>query len=59
MHLIQFSKNVVKEMHRIVWPTAKENRRDTAVVLSITIFFILFFALFDWLIQMGLLAFVG
>ncbi|HJA73727.1 MAG TPA: preprotein translocase subunit SecE [Candidatus Limosilactobacillus faecipullorum] len=59
MHLIKFSKNVAKEMHRIVWPTAKENRRDTAVVLSITIFFVLFFALFDWLIQMGLLAFVG
>ena len=38
-------------MHLVVWPTFKENRRDTGIVLSITIFFVLYFALFDWLIQ--------
>ncbi|KRM10991.1 preprotein translocase subunit SecE [Paucilactobacillus suebicus] len=58
MHLIRFFKSVGKEMKLVVWPTAKENRRDTTVVLSLTIFFILFFALFDWLIESGLLAFV-
>lgn len=58
MHLIRFFKGVGKEMKLVVWPTAKENRRDTTVVLSLTIFFILFFALFDWLIESGLLAFV-
>ncbi len=58
MHLIRFTKSVVAEMHKVVWPTAKENRRDTGIVLTITIFFVLFFALFDWLIQQGMLAFV-
>lgn len=57
--MFRFFKSVGQEMHKIVWPTAKENRRDTSVVLSITVFFILFFALFDWLIQMGMLAFIG
>lgn len=58
MHLIRFFKNVRKEMKLVVWPTAKENRRDTTIVLSLTIFFVLFFAFFDWVIQSGLLAFV-
>lgn len=51
MQLIRFIKSVNHEMKLVVWPTARENRRDTTIVLSLTIFFILFFALFDWLIQ--------
>ncbi|WP_137596972.1 preprotein translocase subunit SecE [Paucilactobacillus kaifaensis] len=57
MHLFRFFKSVGHEMKLVVWPTASENRRDTTIVLSLTIFFILFFALFDWLIQSGLLIF--
>ncbi|MFZ2352338.1 preprotein translocase subunit SecE [Paucilactobacillus nenjiangensis] len=57
MHLFRFIKNVVKEMKLVVWPTVKENRRDTAVVVSLSVFFMLFFALFDWLIESGLLIF--
>ncbi|WP_461240778.1 preprotein translocase subunit SecE [Paucilactobacillus sp. N302-9] len=57
MHLLRFLKSVVAEMKLVVWPTAAENRRDTTVVISLTVFFVLFFALFDWLIQSGLLAF--
>lgn len=52
---MRFLKGVFREMKIVVWPTAAENRRDTTVVISITIFFVLFFALFDWLIQNGLL----
>lgn len=58
MHLFIFLKSVREEMHRVVWPTAKENRRDTSIVISLTLFFVLFFALVDWLIQQGMLAFV-
>lgn len=57
MHLFRFFKSVAHEMKLVVWPTARENRRDTTIVLSLTIFFVLFFALFDWLIQSGLLFF--
>ena len=58
MHPLKFIASVRDEMHRVVWPTAKENRRDTTIVLSITIFFILFFALFGWLIHLLMLLFV-
>lgn len=58
MHLIRFIKSVNHEMKLVVWPTARENRRDTMIVLSLTIFFVLFFALFDWLIQTFMKLFV-
>ena len=58
MHLFRFLKSVVQEMQNVVWPTWKENRRDTGVVISLTIFFVIFFALADWIIQAGMLAFV-
>jgi preprotein translocase subunit SecE len=45
-------------MKLVVWPTAKENRRDTTIVVSLTLFFVLFFALFDWLIQLMMKLFV-
>lgn len=45
-------------MHLVVWPTARENRRDTTIVISLTIFFVLFFALFDWIIQLLMKLFV-
>ena len=52
MHPLKFIGSVRDEMHRVVWPTAKENRRDTTIVL------ILFFALFGWLIHLLVLLFV-
>ncbi|KRL28529.1 hypothetical protein FD27_GL000044 [Limosilactobacillus frumenti DSM 13145] len=58
MHLFRFIKSVNHEMHLVVWPTARENRRDTTIVISLTIFFVLFFALFDWIIQMLMKLFV-
>ena len=58
MHLFRFLKSVVQEMHKVVWPTWKENRRDTGVVISLTSFFVIFFALADWIIQAGMLGFV-
>ena len=58
MHLFRFLKSVGQEMHKVVCPTWKENRRDTGVVISLTIFFVIFFALVDWIIQTGMLAFV-
>lgn len=58
MHLFRFIKSVNHEMHLVVWPTARENRRDTTIVISLTIFFVVFFALFDWIIQMLMKLFV-
>lgn len=58
MHLFRFIKSVNHEMKLAVWPTARENRRDTTIVISLTLFFVLFFALFDWLIQLLMKLFV-
>jgi preprotein translocase subunit SecE len=58
MHLIRFTKSVCHEMKLVVWPTWKENRRDTTIVIMLTLFFVLFFAFFDWLIQLGMKLFV-
>ena len=58
MRLFRVLKSVNHEMHLVVWPTARENRRDTTIVISLTIFFVLFFALFDWIIQMLMKLFV-
>ena len=59
MKLTKFVKNVNAEMHKVVWPTAKEPRRDTTTVVSLTIFFIIFFAIIDWLLHQFMLLIVG
>lgn len=59
MKLFKFIKSVNAEMHKVVWPTAKENRRDTSTVISLTVFFILFFALVDWLLHQLMWLIVG
>lgn len=59
MKLTKFVKNVNAEMYKVVWPTAKETRRDTTTVVSLTIFFIIFFAIIDWLLHQFMLLIVG
>ena len=59
MKLTKFVKNVNAEMHKVVWPTAKVTRRDTTTVVSLTIFFIIFFAIIDWLLHQFMLLIVG
>ena len=56
--LMKFIKSVFHEMHLVVWPTAKENRRDTGIVITLTLFFVVFFAIADWLIHSLMLWFV-
>lgn len=59
MKLVNFVKSVNTEMHKVVWPNAKETRRDTTTVVSLTIFFVIFFALVDWVLHQLMLLFVG
>ncbi|ETY75216.1 preprotein translocase subunit SecE [Lactiplantibacillus fabifermentans] len=51
MRLFKFFGSVGQEMKKVTWPTWKENRRDSWTVISVSLFFAAFFALFDWLIQ--------
>ena len=50
--LVRYIKNVKHEMTIVRWPTFKENTRNTTIVIGLTVFFVGFFALSDWLIRM-------
>lgn len=50
--LVRYLKNVKYEMTIICWPTFQENTRNTTIVIGLTMFFVGFFALGDWLIRM-------
>ena len=50
--LIRYFKNVKHEMTIVRWPIFKENTRNTTIVIGLTMFFVGFFALGDWLIRM-------
>jgi preprotein translocase subunit SecE len=48
MRLFRFFGSVRKEMKLVVWPTWKENRRDTWTVIATSLMYAIFFALIDW-----------
>ena len=50
--LVRYLKSVKHEMTIVRWPTFKENTRNTTIVIGLTVFFVGFFALGDWLIRM-------
>ncbi len=51
---MKFLKNVVQTVKDTTWPTARENRKDTTTVILMTIGFAIFFAIVDYLVQLGL-----
>ena len=52
MRLFKFFGQVGHEMKKVTWPTWRDNRRDSWTVVSTSLFFVAFFALFDWIIQL-------
>ncbi|WP_010624855.1 preprotein translocase subunit SecE [Companilactobacillus versmoldensis] len=48
MRLFRFFGSVKKEMKLVVWPTWKENRRDTWTVIMTSLMYAVFFAVVDW-----------
>jgi len=48
MKLFKFFGSVNKEMKLVVWPTMKENRRDTWTVIATSLMYAIFFSLVDW-----------
>lgn len=47
--MFKFFKSVKEEMKKVTWPTAKQNRRDTAIVVGASILFGLYLGALDWL----------
>ncbi|CAM3895490.1 preprotein translocase subunit SecE [Alkalicoccus chagannorensis] len=48
---VKFLKEVGTEMKRVTWPTAKELRKYTGVVVATVIFISIFFAISDFVIS--------
>ncbi|GEK29367.1 preprotein translocase subunit SecE [Furfurilactobacillus siliginis] len=48
---MRFIKSVFSEMKLVRWPSAAENRRDSSIVIFVSVAFAAFFALIDWGVQ--------
>ena len=51
---MKFFKSVIQTMKDTTWLNAKETRRDTTTVVVMSILFVVFFAVIDYLMQMAL-----
>lgn len=51
---MKFFKSVVQTMKETTWLNAKETRRDATTVVIMSILFVAFFAVIDYLIQLAL-----
>lgn len=47
--MIKFFKSVVQEMKEVTWPTAKQNRHDTGIVITSSILFAAYLGALDWI----------
>lgn len=47
--MFKFLKSVGQTMKKVSWPTWKQNRRDTAVVVGSAILFGAYLGILDWL----------
>ncbi|WEV41045.1 preprotein translocase subunit SecE [Lactobacillus sp. ESL0684] len=47
--MIKFLKSVGHEMKLVTWPTAKQNRHDTAIVVGTSILFAVYLGALDLL----------
>ena len=56
---MKFIKSVFQTMRETTWLNAKETRRDTTTVIVLSLAFVAFFAVVDYLVQLGLSTFVN
>jgi len=54
---MKFIKSVIQEMHDVTWPNAHQLRKDASSVIGLSVFFVAFFVLVDWLVQLFLALF--
>ena len=46
--MFKFLKSVVQEMKEVTWPTAKQNRHDTGVVITSSVLFAIYLGALVW-----------
>ena len=57
--LVQFFQEVRREASKVTWPTWKETYLTTIMVLIMTVIAMIFFALVDYFLGIGLNLFLG
>ncbi|MGX7350539.1 preprotein translocase, SecE subunit [Enterococcus canis] len=48
---MKFIRSVIDEMKIVTWPSKKQLRKDTLVVIETSIIFAVMFGVMDWAIQ--------
>ncbi|AEV94772.1 preprotein translocase subunit SecE [Pediococcus claussenii] len=56
--MFRFFRSVGTEMKNVDWPNGRQLRRDSTTVIGTSLFFIVFLAIVDWLVQLFLKLFV-
>ncbi|MFA5131061.1 MAG: preprotein translocase subunit SecE [Patescibacteria group bacterium] len=56
--LITYIKDSVMEMKKVTWPTQKETRNYTVLVIGISVGVALFLGLLDYIFQVGFQLFI-
>ncbi|GEP19124.1 preprotein translocase subunit SecE [Pediococcus argentinicus] len=56
--MFRFIKSVGTEMKAVDWPNGRQLRKDSFTVIGTSVFFIIFLALVDWVVQLFLKLFV-
>ena len=56
--MIKFLKSIGQEMKEVDWPNGKQLRKDSTTVITISLFFVAFLGLTDWIIQSLLKMFI-
>jgi preprotein translocase subunit SecE len=51
---MKFIKSVIEEMKKVSWPSKKQLRKDTLVVIEMSVIFAVLFWIFDKAIGAGL-----
>ncbi len=57
--LITYIKDSIMEMKKVTWPTQKETRNYTILVIGISVGVALFLGLLDYIFQIGFQLFIN
>ena len=57
--IVQYFKDSIRELKRVIWPTKKEATNLTLLVILISLGVSFFLGFFDWLLTIGLGSFMA
>jgi len=57
--IVQYFKDSIRELKRVIWPTQKEATNLTLLVILISLGVSFFLGFFDWLLTIGLGSFMA